>query len=72
MEKLKEDDKIFDERYPHFFEDTDISFRARELKIPFKVVSIPVVHFGKVSGKQLNIPKLYQTSKGLFIEKWKK
>lgn len=70
-EKLKENNKIFDERYPHFFEDTDLSFRAKELKIPFKVIDIPVVHFGKISGKQLNIPKLYQTSKKLFIEKWK-
>lgn len=70
-DKLKENDNIFDERYPHFFEDTDLSFRAKKLKIPFKVVDIPVVHFGKISGKQLNIPKLYQTSKNLFIEKWK-
>ena len=65
--------QIFDERYsPAYFEDTDLSFRARELGIPFKVVSVPVVHFGKQTSVQLNVHKLYTQSRQTFLQRWKK
>jgi len=55
-----------------YFEDTDLSFRARELGIQFEVVDIPVVHFGKQTSKQLNTYQLYKNARKIFVEKWGK
>ncbi len=63
--------EIFSEEFGlAYFEDTDLSFRARELQIPFKVVDIPVVHFGKISSRQLNTQQLYTSAKEIFFKKW--
>lgn len=63
--------KVFDEDFPFYFEDTNLSFSARKLGIPFKVIDIPVVHFGKISSKQLNVAKLYTEARKIFVNKWK-
>lgn len=64
---------IFDEKYsPAYFEDSDLSMRAKMLKIPFKVVNVPVHHFGKITSKQLNTAALYKQSQKKFIDTWKK
>jgi len=55
-----------------YFEDTDLSFRAKELHITMQAVQVPVVHFGKVTSKKLNTLRLYQPAKKKFIEKWAK
>jgi GT2 family glycosyltransferase len=55
-----------------YFEDTDLSFRAQELDIKFKLVNIPVVHFGKTSSNQLNTHALYNNARKIFIKKWNK
>lgn len=56
-----------------YFEDTDLSFRTKRKNIAaFQLVDIPVVHFGKVSSKQLNTSKLYSEARKIFVEKWKK
>lgn len=55
-----------------YFEDTDLSFRARELGIQFEVVDIPVVHFGKQTSRQLNTYQLYKNARNIFVEKWSK
>lgn len=57
---------------PAYFEDTHMSFLANKLGIRIKLVSVPIVHFGKVSSKQLNTAKLYQNSKKVFNKYWKK
>lgn len=62
--------QIFSEDFFVYFEDTDLSFRARKLGIPFKVVDIPVVHFGKQSSSQLNVHNLYTTARQIFVKKW--
>lgn len=65
--------QIFSEEFGlAYFEDTDLSFRAKLLGIPFKVVPIPVVHFGKQTSAQLNTHKLYSSAKQIFVNKWKK
>lgn len=64
--------QIFSEEFFCYFEDTDLSFRAKELNIPFFIVNVPVVHFGKQSSKQLNTHLLYQNSRNIFIKKWGK
>ena len=70
----REDDpiiQVFDEDFFCFFEDTDLSFRATKQNIKFKLIDIPVVHFGHISSSQLNTSKLYNTSRPIFINKWK-
>jgi O-antigen biosynthesis protein len=63
--------QIFSEEFGlAYFEDTDLSFRARKLGIPFQVVDIPVVHFGKQSSSQLNTHKLYTQARQIFVRKW--
>ena len=69
--KDNEQAQIFSEEFFCYFEDTDLSFRAKQLGIEFKVVDVPVVHFGKVSSNQLNTNKLYSDARRIFVNKWK-
>ena len=65
--------EIFSEEFGlAYFEDTDLSFRARKLGIPFEIVEVPVVHFGKQTSKQLNTHALYQKARQIFVKKWSK
>jgi GT2 family glycosyltransferase len=71
--KRKDSDlpQIFSEEFGiAYFEDTDLSFRAKQLNIKMNVVDIPVVHFGKISSKQLNTYQLYSKAKVIFYNKW--
>lgn len=68
-------DKVgyWNEDFPFYFNDTDLSFRARQKQIPITVVKLAdVTHFGKVSAQQINIPKLYQEGRAVFLKKWSK
>ena len=63
--------QIFSEEFGiAYFEDTDLSFRARELEVPFKIIDIPVVHFGKQTSSQLNTRDLYLKARQIFVKKW--
>lgn len=63
--------QIFSEEFGlAYFEDTDLSFRAKELKIPFVVQDIPVYHYGKMTSKQLDTAQLYLKAREIFIKKW--
>lgn len=63
--------QVWNEEFPFYFNDTDLSFRARKNKIPLKVIPLPdVVHFGKVSAAQINIHKLYTEGRAVFLKKW--
>jgi GT2 family glycosyltransferase len=54
-----------------YFEDTDLGFRAQhELHVPFKIVDVPVTHFGKMTSKKLDTYSLYIAAKTRFKEKW--
>lgn len=65
--------QIFSEEFGlAYFEDTDLSFRARNLDIAMHVVEIPVVHFGKQTSNQLNTRELYQKARQIFVKKWNK
>lgn len=64
--------EIWNEKFPFYFNDTDLSFRCRKLQIPLKVVAIPVVHFGKVSASQINVHKLYTEGRKTFLNYYKK
>jgi O-antigen biosynthesis protein len=63
--------QIFSEEFGlAYFEDTDLSFRARKLGIPMQVIDIPVVHFGKQTSNQLNTHQLYSQARQIFVKKW--
>lgn len=63
--------QIWNEAFPFYFNDTDLSFRARKKQVPLTVVSLPdVTHFGKVSAAQINIHKLYTEGRSVFLKKW--
>lgn len=63
-------DYIFDPDFTHYFEDTSLGFKAINNDIKLKIIDVPLVHFGKLSSKHLNIPVQYQKSKEIFIKKW--
>ena len=70
--KIDDSKQIWNEEFPFYFNDTDLSFRARKKNIPLTIISLPeIVHFGKVSAAQINIPKLYNEGREIFIKKWK-
>jgi GT2 family glycosyltransferase len=65
--------KIWNENYPMYFNDADLSFRARKLGIKLEVIQLPdVVHFGKISSKQLDVNKLYNEGRKVFLKDWQK
>lgn len=65
--------QVFSEEFGlAYFEDTDVGFRAKRLGIGFKIIPIPVIHFGKVSSGQINTYELYNKARKIFIQKWKK
>lgn len=65
--------QVFSEEFGlAYFEDTDLSFRAKKLGIKMEVVNIPVVHFGKQTSQQLNTYQLYKNARQIFVKKWSK
>ncbi len=65
--------QIWNEQFPFYFNDTDMSFRARKNNIPLTVISLPdIVHFGKISAAQINITKLYNEGRQVFLKHWGK
>jgi len=65
--------QIWNEKFPMYFNDADLSFRARKKKIPLTVIPLTdAVHFGKVSAAQINIAKLYAEGRQVFLKHWSK
>lgn len=63
----------FDERFnPAFSEDADLSFRAKELGMKIKAVSLPIVHHGSKSIGQIHGGPEAMSAKNnrLLFEKW--
>lgn len=53
-----------------FFEDGDLSFRAKQLGIEFKLIDTEAHHFGHKTANKMNISKLYKQSREIFTKKW--
>lgn len=65
------ENQIWNEEYPMYFNDTDLSFRATKLGIELKYQPLSdVVHFGKVSSSQVNVSKLYHEGRKVFLKYW--
>ena len=71
--EMRDRKEVFSEEFGlAYFEDTDLGFRAKKLGIDFKLIGIPVTHFGQVTSKQLNTNMLYTKAKQIFVNKWSK
>lgn len=65
--------QIWNEKFPFYFNDTDLSFRARKHQVPLTVIPLlEVTHFGKISAAQVNIHKLYNEGRQVFLKNWSK
>lgn len=69
--KLKNQKGPWNERYFLYFEDDDLSWRARQNNIKMKLVNVPVHHFGRMTGRLLNMQKYFIESREKFITDWK-
>lgn len=62
---------MFDPSFYMYFEDTLLGIKAKKLGVKFRLIDLPLTHFGKLSSKQLNVPKLYNESRLKFLERVK-
>lgn len=60
----------WNEKFFAYFEDDDLSWRAKELSIPFSIIDVPIVHFGRMTSRKLDLSSIYKTSKATAIELW--
>lgn len=60
----------WNEKFFAYFEDGDLSWRAKDLGIPFDIVEVQAHHFGRVTGRQLGLHEMYKTSQATFKEIW--
>ena len=60
----------WNELFELYFEDVDLTFRAREAKLDLKMIKFPLVHFGRMTGKKYNMLYKYHESRALFLKEW--
>ena len=60
----------WNEKFFAYFEDGDLTWRAKDKNVPLEVVQVPVTHFGRVTGRKVGISDLYQKSLVTFREVW--
>ncbi|MHA2426873.1 MAG: glycosyltransferase family 2 protein [Candidatus Hermodarchaeia archaeon] len=61
----------WNEKFFAYFEDGDLTWRARKLGIEFKEVHVPVHHFGRMTGKKLGLNYMYKKSRRIFKKMWR-
>ena len=62
--------KPFNSLFFAYFEDSDLSFRAREMGIDLILQDVPVRHLKNGTSRKMNLPKMYHDSKKIFTELW--
>jgi GT2 family glycosyltransferase len=60
-----------DKTFFAYFEDADLSFRAKKIGVNFVHYNAPMHHIGKQTSKKIGLSNLYIKSKEQFIKKWK-
>lgn len=60
----------WNEKFFAYFEDDDLTWRARDINIPLRVIKVPVVHFGQMTSKKLDMSTMYKKSQVIFRELW--
>ena len=54
-----------------YFEDSDLSWRAKKNGIKLKIVDIPVQHFSRTTGRKYNMFSFFHKSSRVFKKIWK-
>lgn len=62
----------WNEEYFLYFEDVDLTWRAKELGIPIKEIKVPIYHFSRKTGKKYNMFGYYKISKRTLKKQWKR
>jgi O-antigen biosynthesis protein len=60
----------FSEEFGIYFEDVDLSWRALELGIQFKICDVPVRHYGRRTGMLIDMNSAYNKARNIFVAKW--
>lgn len=60
----------WNEDYFLYFEDGDLSFRAKKNNISLYITDIPVHHFSRVTGKKYNMFHFFKKSQRIFKKRW--
>lgn len=60
----------WNEMFINYFEDNDLTWRAKDLRITLDVISVPVHHFGRMTSKKLGLAEMYKKSQATFVELW--
>jgi GT2 family glycosyltransferase len=67
---LEGQDGPWNEDYFLYYEDDDLSFRAKKQGIPLRITDIPVQHYSRVTGKKYNMFYFLKKSKRIFKKAW--
>lgn len=60
----------WNEKFFAYFEDADLTWRAKKLGIELKEVHVPVHHFGRMTGKKMGLNYMYKKSRRIFRKIW--
>lgn len=69
--KETSDPIVWNEVFFNYFEDVDLSWRLRRKGIEIVEIDLPLVHFGRMTGRKIGLFEQYSLSKKIFSEEWK-
>ncbi len=61
----------WNEKFYAYFEDADLTWRARDLGLKLQEVHVPVHHFGRMTGRKMGVNYMYKKSRRIFKKIWK-
>jgi GT2 family glycosyltransferase len=61
----------WNEKFFLYFEDGDLTWRARAMGIECKEVRVPIHHFGRTTGRKFNMFSYFKKSQRIFKKEWK-
>ena len=62
--------EVWNKKYFLYFEDVDLTWRAKKLGIKIKEIDVPVYHFGRMTGRKFNMFGYYKKSQKIMRQEW--